>query len=473
MDKFDYISFKLDFFKLHSLMKNRFLLSAFVLFTMLFHQTILANTDHPIPDLSPVLVDADLSVEIVVDFFNNSTDTILFVVVLNNEGPENGENILIETSIPSELDIVSNSIQSGQFDETTGEWTLDSIVPNTAFQMEMLLAGDLSTVETLEFTVEIMSTDSDDLDSTPGNGVIAEDDFVSASIEVENSNSSAQSISGFTWHDINGNGLQDLGEPGIEGIGIRLINEAESVIAETFTAADGTYSFVDVEEGTYSLIMIPVEESIVLTIVDSGDDDSIDSDVLPQSNSSEFFEVGTDQEIFIDAGFYVPVQLSGVVWSDLNGNGIFDDGESGIENVLIGFISPNTPPLQISTDSLGMFAFLDLPPGTYIINIPNLPQNLGITTTDNYTIQTMSQTEVTNIDFGIQLPLNNPPCSDTLFTCVDPITEFEICLPNCDPDGNNVVIDTIVSLFDCIINQTEDLCFTHLPLPGLTIRLFW
>jgi len=474
MDKFDYISFKLDFFKLNSLVKNGFLLSAFLLFTMLFQQTILAKT---VLSTNPVLGDADLSLDLITDFYNGSTDTIVVVVLLNNEGPEDGENILIQIDLPSSLSIVSNFIQSGDFDETTSQWTLENIVPNTTFQMEILMVGDLTTPQTLEFYAEIISTDSDDLDSTPGNGVEIEDDIITTSIEIEGQSTAAQLISGFAWHDINGNGIQNPGEPGIEGIGIRLINEAESVIAETFTAIDGTYSFLDIPAGTYALIMVPTEEAVVLTTPNSGEDDTIDSDVLPQDNTSEFFELGVDQEIVIDAGFYIPVELSGVVWSDLNGDGIFDEIESGIENVLITFTSFNTPSLQTATDSLGMFAFTGLPPGDYSVSLPSLPESIGITTTDLYVLPTMSQTQITNIDFGLQLPINNPPCSDTLYTCVDPINAndsityvpFEICLPNCDPDGNDVVITNITSTFNCIVSQTADLCFTHTPLPDLTL----
>ena len=174
MDKFEYRSFKLDVFKLSSLMKNSFFLSAFLLFTMLFQQTILAKT---VLSTNPVLGDADLSLDLITDFYNGSTDTIVVVVLLNNEGPEDGENILIQIDLPSSLSIVSNFIQSGDFDETTSQWTLENIVPNTTFQMEILMVGDLTTPQTLEFYAEIISTDSDDLDSTPGNGVEIEDDI--------------------------------------------------------------------------------------------------------------------------------------------------------------------------------------------------------------------------------------------------------------------------------------------------------
>ena len=49
----------------------------------------------------------------------------------------------------------------------------------------------------------------------------------------------------FVWEDLNGNGLQDLGEPGIGGVTVNLKNAAGIVIDDTTTGLNGEYLFDD------------------------------------------------------------------------------------------------------------------------------------------------------------------------------------------------------------------------------------
>jgi hypothetical protein len=58
----------------------------------------------------------------------------------------------------------------------------------------------------------------------------------------------AGGISGTKYHDLNGNGQADAGEPGLEGWEITL-----STGATTTTDANGFYSFIDVPPGTYTV----------------------------------------------------------------------------------------------------------------------------------------------------------------------------------------------------------------------------
>ena len=76
-----------------------------------------------------------------------------------------------------------------------------------------------------------------------------------------------------------GNGVQDEGERGIDGIIVQLYNSDDELIAQTTTADGGKYSFTDLPPGDYYLVFINPLDGGLWTVANTGDDDSIDSDV--------------------------------------------------------------------------------------------------------------------------------------------------------------------------------------------------
>src|SRR5436309_2029171 len=58
-------------------------------------------------------------------------------------------------------------------------------------------------------------------------------------------------VCGFVFNDLNHNGIQDVGEPGIEGVHI-FVSDSNGVIAEAFTGPDGTYT-TSVSTGTVTV----------------------------------------------------------------------------------------------------------------------------------------------------------------------------------------------------------------------------
>ena len=55
------------------------------------------------------------------------------------------------------------------------------------------------------------------------------------------------------WADLNGNRNVDPGEPLISGVMVTLYGEHDVAVGSTTTAADGSFTFADVDEGTYRL----------------------------------------------------------------------------------------------------------------------------------------------------------------------------------------------------------------------------
>ncbi len=56
------------------------------------------------------------------------------------------------------------------------------------------------------------------------------------------------------WHDLNANGVQDAGEPGVGGVTVQLLSQAGAVVATTGTDSTGKYLFANVVAGTYSVM---------------------------------------------------------------------------------------------------------------------------------------------------------------------------------------------------------------------------
>jgi protocatechuate 3,4-dioxygenase beta subunit len=61
------------------------------------------------------------------------------------------------------------------------------------------------------------------------------------------------SISNFVWHDLNKNGLQDAGEPGLSNRAVLLRNSGGALVASQVTNANGEYYFGSLAPGTYTL----------------------------------------------------------------------------------------------------------------------------------------------------------------------------------------------------------------------------
>ena len=174
------------------------------------------------------------------------------------------------------------------------------------------------------------------------------------------------SIGNFVWNDLNGNGLQDSGEPGISGVTVQLKNSSGTVIQTTTTNASGVYQFTGLSAGTYTVVLsTPPGYTVSPSTV--GTNTAIDSNGSPATvtlptNSS------TDQTI--DFGFWVmPLgRIGDFVWNDLNANGIQNSGEPGLANVTVQLKNSAGIVIQTTTtDANGFYQFTFLPAGTYTV----------------------------------------------------------------------------------------------------------
>jgi hypothetical protein len=194
----------------------------------------------------------------------------------------------------------------------------------------------------------------------------------------------ASSIGDFVWNDLNNDGIQNAGEPGMEGISVTLLNSTGVAIKNTTTNASGKYLFTDLAAGTYSVVFgnLPVGFSAT-TKNAAGSNNTNNSDpginslttdaiVLPANTNDPNWDMGIITTTRASVGDFV--------WNDINMNGKQDLGEPGIAGVTVTLYDNNNVPVSRTvTDATGFYLFSNLLPGTYSVGFGTIPAGSGFT----------------------------------------------------------------------------------------------
>ncbi|HHH53914.1 MAG TPA: T9SS type A sorting domain-containing protein [Bacteroidetes bacterium] len=193
-------------------------------------------------------------------------------------------------------------------------------------------------------------------------------------------NTPSPSIGDLVWHDLNGNGVQDIGEQGIEGVIVTLYDENDNQIGNTVTTdANGNYLFENLTDGYYYLKFDVSGTNLqyILTAADQGGNEMIDSDVNGDNGpgtTSLIYIYTSEYSDNIDAGFYLSGKIGDFVFEDNDGDGLqnmyIDEGIIGVEVTLTG-VTGYGESISLGTeisDSYGFYEFSDLPPGTYTLH---------------------------------------------------------------------------------------------------------
>jgi len=115
------------------------------------------------------------------------------------------------------------------------------------------------------------------------------------------------SLTGVVWADLDGEGIRDGGEPGLDGVAVRLYDNADdSLVDDTSTLPDGSYRFDGLSVGDYYVEFVtPAEHAI--SPQDQGGDDTVDSDADRVTGRTGVVTVPVDAEVTaVDAGMLVP-----------------------------------------------------------------------------------------------------------------------------------------------------------------------
>ncbi len=132
--------------------------------------------------------------------------------------------------------------------------------------------------------------------------------------------------------DENNNGINDPGEPGIEGVTVNLLDEALNIVETTTTDANGNFLFTT-PPGTFTVEFVP-PPNLSPTQSFQGNDPAIDSNADPANNRSEPVTLGPgDSDLTIDAGLVEFVPAPGIDIEKAT-NGVDADEAPGVELIV-------------------------------------------------------------------------------------------------------------------------------------------
>ena len=191
------------------------------------------------------------------------------------------------------------------------------------------------------------------------------------------------SFGNFVWLDNNDNGIQDAGEPGMNGVRVDFFRADGSLVDSTLTTSDGKgnpgfYQFTNIQAGSYYAVFYP-PAGYAVTQQNAGGDDTLDSDADPSLNTTPVTTLNWGQ---IDYTWAMGLKVSATgsagnyVWYDRNGNGIQDeatnDGMNGVTVKAYLATNPNTAVASTMTandinGNPGYYRLDGLAPGTYFL----------------------------------------------------------------------------------------------------------
>ena len=184
-------------------------------------------------------------------------------------------------------------------------------------------------------------------------------------------------VGDLVWSDVNKNGIQDIGESGIEGIKVALYNyNTDEKIATTTTNENGNYEFTSIDIGEYYLIF-DIPTGYFVSPQDQSDSDAIDSDTNSEGRTDVITLQAGKINSTVDMGLHQKGSTVGDrVWYDENSNGIQDEGELGVNGVSVVLKdSADNSVDSTVTNASGEYHFTNVNVGTYTIVFSNIPSD--------------------------------------------------------------------------------------------------
>ncbi|GET35334.1 S8 family serine peptidase [Microseira wollei] len=212
-------------------------------------------------------------------------------------------------------------------------------------------------------------------------------------------------IKGTQWNDLDGDGIKDIGEPGLSNRTTYIDQNKNGVFdpgeLSAQTDANGNYTFTDLATGTYQV------------------------GAVPQTGWQPTFPSGGVQTVTLSKGEIetkidfgnkaLPGEIQGIKWKDTDGDGAKDASETGLAGWTIfldadfdGILDPGET--FTTTGVNGEYSFKNLAPDTYTVaevvkqgwtqTSPGAPGNKSFETGNFTSWQTLGNTSIQTAAYG-------------------------------------------------------------------------
>ena len=255
---------------------------------------------------------------------------------------------------------------------------------------------------------------------------------------------------------VSGTVVDENGDP-VSGVVVTLDDGDVATVDPTVTTGvDGTYEFTDVPVGDYTIVeTIPANTDVV----DGDTTDDGDTVANTDTTDGSIPVTVTAGEVDADNNFEnspIVGDLTGVVFEDIDGDGIQDAGEEGIEGVDIVITDVDGNETTVTTGIDGIWAATDIPIGDTEVDVDEttLPTDITdtLTTTDSdpEIVTVLEGVATVTIDDGyapvdidsdgdgvldsVEVANGTDPNNECNYNIAD-ITEEITAITDCDNDG--------------------------------------
>lgn len=321
-------------------------------------------------------------------------NSVTYQVTFSNSGSTIAFDTRLLDVLPAQLSLNVSSISVTLLGGASGADASNSTVTTADVRIAQMPVGSVAFVtytallnvsgQTIPNTADVTYTSLPGPNGTPGNptgsqapgapgsadgernGAGGVNDYLDADSEL------LGSLGDFVWNDVNSDGVQDVGEPGLDGITVILdwpgpngiLGDGDDVTLTTVTSGGGMYTFSGLPAGNYHV-------EVDVNTLPAGFVNTFDLDGNPDSQTDVDLAAGQNRTD-VDFGYTEPVTVGGLKWNDANGNGVRDGGEGPLAGVTIyidvdndGVFNPDDP--STVTGLTGAYEIAGLLPGTLTI----------------------------------------------------------------------------------------------------------
>ncbi len=273
------------------------------------------------------------------------------------------------------------------------------------------------------------------------------------------------SIGDLVFLDLDGNGVQDAGEPGIGGVDVTVtwfgvdgvIGGGDDLVFTTTTGPDGSYLVDGLPAGDFS---------VVIGNVPAG---------LTGATSQPVTLAAAEARDDVDFPLVGSGTIGDLVFEDLNRDGVLDAGEPGVAGVTVNvtwagsdgvFGTADDIVFTTVTDGNGQYLVGMLPAGDFLVEVDDstIPADLGTAPPVNVSLSAGG----TDLDADFPLVGNRPPVAvdDEDVTDEDTPVVIAVLDDDSDPDGHAFAISDTTDPLNGTIVVNADGTITYTPNPG-------